>query len=169
MKNTGRCLIVAISIGALAAFAPAWAQDDDTETAAKNVSQAAYFKRYEVAGDQFQVRLDLESTLESRGLEVSDVRNIFVPGVTDADPPYLSGEFVSFCGAPLVDLWLNSSAHDVILCPVTIAVYVLPRQSETVHVSYRSMGAQGGSVKSLNASAAMGRLLDEIMEDLAEP
>ncbi len=54
---------------------------------------------------------------------------------------YEQAEILSFCSATVSWGMVEESPDNIALCPLTIAIYTLPGDAETVHLSYRAPGS----------------------------
>jgi len=77
---------------------------------------------------------------------------------------YRDAELLEFCSAAVSRGTMEADPHNIVFCPYSIAVYTLPDKPGTVFVAYRKP-SPSGSPQSADALRAVGRLLDDIVED----
>lgn len=77
---------------------------------------------------------------------------------------YSHAEVLEFCNAVLSRDTMEADPHNIVFCPYTIAIYALPNEPGKVYLSYRKP-ATGGSVPSIKALAAVGKLLEAIVSE----
>jgi len=98
---------------------------------------------------------DLLEAIASNGLVISytsHAENMLanteeVSGVTK--PVYENAEILLFCKADLSHSLVASNPHNIVLCPYSIAIYVLTGESERVYLSYRTVEASNEKIKAL--------------------
>lgn len=62
-------------------------------------------------------------------------------------PIYEQAEIISFCSATVSWGLVEESPDNIALCPLTIALYTLPGESQTVHLSYRDPGSASAGLR----------------------
>lgn len=75
---------------------------------------------------------------------------------------YLKAEVLEFCSAGLSRSTMEADPRNLVFCPYTIALYVLPAEPDRVYVSYRKPLTNAGT-QSMKALRDVGKLLDEIL------
>jgi uncharacterized protein (DUF302 family) len=125
------------------------------------------FSRVFSIGTSFaEAKEDLLFTIAANGLEVSHTSYIKdmlantaeVAGVKT--PVYNKAEIVSFCKADLSHALVKANPHNIVLCPFSIAIYVLHDEPERVYLSFRKPDA------SEVAAGPMQELLVKIIENM---
>jgi uncharacterized protein (DUF302 family) len=108
--------------------------------------------------------------IENRGLvlnytaHISDMLDRTGKDVGSERRIYAKAEVLEFCSAQLSRATMEADPRNIVYCPYAIAVYQLPKEPDTVYVSYRKPGAigSGQSIKSLRA---IDQLLAGIVRD----
>jgi len=77
---------------------------------------------------------------------------------------YRHADVLEFCNAALSRDTMEADPHNIVFCPYTIAIYVLPNAPGKVYLSYRKPAASG-SGRSLKALAAVEKLLEAIVRE----
>ena len=77
---------------------------------------------------------------------------------------YEKAEVLEFCSSKLSRDAMEADARNIAFCPYAISVYTLPKDTGTVYVSYRKLGALGSS-QSLKALRAVDQLLEDIVRE----
>jgi hypothetical protein len=77
---------------------------------------------------------------------------------------YTHADVLEFCSAGVSRAQMEADPRNIAFCPYAIAVYVLPADPGSVHVSYRKPVAQG-SAQSMKALRDVGKLLDGIARE----
>lgn len=115
-----------------------------------------------------QVREDLTSAIEERGMVVSAVSHVKdMIDRTSSDLGYkqgvyaTGGETVLFCKADLSQAMMRDNVHNIALCPYGISVYTLATAPNSVFVSYKLP-------PKLKVYKPIHQLLDDIVQSLAE-
>ena len=81
------------------------------------------------------------------------------------DPVYLQAESVEFCSAMMSQQMVAVDPRNLVICPFTVAVYVLASEPEQVYVAYRRQDLAGDSAEVVEAVTDM---LDGIAREAAE-
>ncbi len=98
---------------------------------------------------------DLLEAIASNGLVISytsHAENMLantaaVSGVTK--PVYENAEILLFCKADLSHALVAANPHNIVLCPYSIAIYVLTGEPERVYLSYRTLEVGNEKIKAL--------------------
>ena len=77
---------------------------------------------------------------------------------------YSQAEVLEFCSAGISRSTMEADPRNIVYCPYTIAIYVLPNEPSRVYVSYRRPLATG-SAQSMKALREVGKLLDTLVAD----
>ncbi len=121
-----------------------------------------------VQGDFRDVKQDIVTTIEAKGLVVSYTAyaaNMLArtsEAVTDAKPVYDQGESILFCKADLSHELARQNPHNIVLCPYSISLYTLIEAPATTYVSVRLPALQ------VPAYIAVHDLLEQIVEKALE-
>ena len=113
---------------------------------------------------------DLLEAITSNGLVVSYTSHAktmldntaAVSGVSKA--VYENGEIILFCKAGLSHELVAGNPHNIVLCPYSIAIYVLTNEPERVYLSYRRVETSDEKVKAL--TTPIEDLLIKIIEEV---
>ena len=124
----------------------------------------------EVKGQYAEVKEQVLFAIENRGLVlnyVSHIGTMLERTGRDIGRPraiYGNAELLEFCSAVVSRGTMEADPRNIVFCPYAIAVYTLPDEPGMVFVGYRKP-AISGSQQSAEALGAVGRLLDEIVND----
>lgn len=125
--------------------------------------------RYSTRGDFNSVRENLELAITERGMVISGVSHVGeMLERTGKDlgaerQIYRKAEIVEFCSAVLSRRMMEADPHNIVSCPFSIAVYVLPQEPDTVYLAYRRP-VSSASEKSKEAAQAVEDLLKSIIQ-----
>lgn len=117
-----------------------------------------------------QVRERLVTAIENRGLVVAYTAHVGAmlerTGKDIGQPRqiYANADVLEFCSAGLSRSMMEADPHNIVFCPYTIAIYVLPNEAGKVYIAYRKPLATG-SARSMRALREVGKLLDAIVVD----
>ena len=75
---------------------------------------------------------------------------------------YANAEVLEFCSAGVSRSTMEADPRNIVFCPYTIAIYVLPNEPGKVYLAYRKP-LVSGSTQSMKALREVGRLLDAIV------
>ena len=81
------------------------------------------------------------------------------------DPVYLKAESVEFCSAQMSHRMIAADPRNLVICPFTVAVYLLANEPEQVYVGYRRQYLAGNAEDVLKA---VTELVDGIAREAAE-
>ena len=117
-----------------------------------------------------EVKERLVTAIENRGLVVAYTAHVGAmlerTGKDIGQPRqiYANADVVEFCSAGLSRSTMEADPRNIVFCPYTIAIYVLPNEPGTVYLAYRKPWATG-SGRSMKALRDVGKLLDTIVLD----
>jgi len=117
-----------------------------------------------------EVKERVVMAIENRGMVLNytaHVGNMLERTGKDLGRPrqiYTQADVLEFCSAALSRGTMEADAHNIVFCPYSIAVYVLPKETGTVYVSYRRL-ATSGSERSAKALGAVDKLLADIVSE----
>jgi uncharacterized protein (DUF302 family) len=99
-----------------------------------------------VAGSDYRAaREALIESIESEGLVVGTplpFGEMLVRTAPDgAGSPFVAAEIVQFCSSGLAREMVGEAPEQLALCPLSVALYVLPGEAGKVFLAYRSPGA----------------------------
>lgn len=121
-------------------------------------------------GDYEDVKERVVMAIESRGLVVDNTAHVGAmlertgKDIGRSRQIYLKADVVEFCSAGLSRSTMEADPRNLVFCPYTIALYVLPAQPDRVYVLYRKPMATG-SAQSMKALREVARLLDGILRE----
>lgn len=113
---------------------------------------------------------DLLGAIAENGLVVSSTSHVkdmlentaAVAGVTK--PVYQEAEIILFCKAGLSHDLVAGNPHNLVLCPYSIAIYVIADEPERVYLSYREPQASDENIRAL--TKPIEDLLVKIIEEV---
>lgn len=113
---------------------------------------------------------DLLEAITNNGLVISYISHAknmlentaIVSGITK--PVYSDAEIYLFCKANLSHNLVAGNPHNIVLCPYSIAIYVLTDEPERVYLSYRKVETSDKKVKAL--TQPIEGLLIQIIEEV---
>jgi len=73
-----------------------------------------------------------------------------------------NGEIVAFCSVRLGAMMLEEDPHNVVNCPMTVAIYQIPSDPTAVYLAWRELSGDSPGTKALNA------MLKAIIDETAE-
>jgi uncharacterized protein (DUF302 family) len=78
---------------------------------------------------------------------------------------YERAEVLQFCSANYSRQLMGADPRMLAFCPFGVGIYTLPGETNTVHLVYRRMQAEGVSAAALTALAKIDAVLAEILKD----
>ena len=140
---------------------------------ATGISASAFadngLKTYTKKGTYDDVRFELTTTIENRGLKIDYNGKIAAmlertgQDVGSTKPVYKAGEFFTFCSAKLSRDMMEADPMNIGYCPYVMFVYETAANPGTVIVGYRKPPA--GSGPAATAFKEIDTLLDGIAKD----
>ncbi len=127
-----------------------------------------YVKLYQLQADFEEVRDELVSVIEERGMVISFISHTAkmlertAATVTEPGNLYGDAEVLLFCKADLSHQLAVSDPHSVILCPQAIAVYTLKKDASIVYLSIEK------PPENLEAYQGIFQLLDEMIQQVID-
>ena len=121
-----------------------------------------------VKGDYDEVKERVVMAIESHGLVIDNTAHVGTmlertgKDIGRERRIYLKAEVLEFCSAGLSRSTMEADPRNLVFCPYTIALYVLPAEPDRVYVSYRKPLTNAGP-QSMKALREVGKLLDEIL------
>ena len=121
-------------------------------------------------GEFDEVKERVVTAIESRGLvinytaHVGDMLERTGKDIGRGRQIYLKADVIEFCSAAVSRATMEADPHNIVFCPYTIALYVLPKEPGKVYLAYRKPPATG-SAQSMKALREVARLLDGIVRD----
>lgn len=121
-----------------------------------------------------EVKDNLTNALTNRGMVVNNVAHIgdmlarTGKDLGKAAPIYSKAEAIEFCSATISRKTMEANPHNIAYCPYAIAIYVLPKEPNTVYVTYRK--PTGGDTKASKASLGeVEKLLRDLVKETIAP
>ncbi len=136
----------------------------------KKIEIPEYAKVFSTESTFEDAKDDLLEAIGSNGLVVSYTSHAktmldntaAVSGVTKS--VYSDAEILLFCKADLSHDLVARNPHNIVLCPYSIAIYVLTGDLERVYLSYRTIEASNEKIKAL--TKPIEELLIKIIEEV---
>ena len=109
---------------------------------------------YPVEGEFDEVKdLILEAITEqglqvSGTLHISDMLNRTAGALGVEQAAYQQAESIEFCSAKISHIMTQADPRNLVVCPFTVAIYVLPTSPQTVQVAFsrpRILGGESGA------------------------
>jgi len=127
---------------------------------------------FSTEGEFEDAKDDLLEAIEENGLVISytsHAENMLgntaeVSGISEA--VYNNAEILLFCKANLSHALVAGNPHNIVLCPYSIAIYVLKKEPERVYLSYRKVETSDESIQKL--TKPIEELLIKIIEEVVE-
>jgi len=173
-----RKLIFTLCLGSFIAIVLFLNKADDLDSAAnlhaKESNQQngipSYAKVFSTEAEFEDAKEDLLEAIEEYGLVISYTSHAktmlentaTVSGVTQA--VYKDAEILLFCKADLSHKLVAANPHNIVLCPYSIAIYVLNTAPERVYLSYRTVETGDENIKAL--TKPIEELLIKIIEEV---
>jgi len=129
-----------------------------------------YMTRYTVKGAFEDVRDKVVFTIEGRGLVINNTSHIgdmlerTGKDLGAGKQIFLKAEALEFCSATLSRTMMETDPHNIVFCPYTVNIYVLPADPKTVHLSFRKPDLVG-SAQSKKSLKAVDDLLNSIIKE----
>lgn len=134
-----------------------------------NVAAYGYLKRYAFRADYEEVKTTLLEALERQELSlggVTELADLLRPAGRDAASLYRRGELIDFCSARLLAQATAVSPHNVVFCPISVAIYVLESEPAVTQVSFRRPQAPGAPVRTQQALLALEAAVESAVAEL---
>lgn len=126
---------------------------------------------YKASTDFEYVRENIHMAITNRGmlvsgtLHVSEMMNRTGSDLGYPENVFLKAESIEFCSALMSHKMISADPTNLVICPFTMAVYVLAAEPDQVYVAYREPALAGDAGEATEAVRAM---LDEIAREAAE-
>lgn len=127
---------------------------------------------YKTEGNLQEIKEDIELAIIGRGLivsgtlHISDMLNRTAKDLGYTRSVYKHAESVEFCSASISHLIVSAHPANAVVCPFTIAVYVLESEPDSVYLAYQKPHLAG---KAEEATKKVLELLDGIVREVVEP
>src|SRR4051812_40597919 len=121
-------------------------------------------------GDFDDVKERLTMAIENRGLVIDHESHVGAmlertgKDIGSGRQIYLKADVLQFCSAAVSRATMEADPRNLVFCPYSIALYVLPAEPGRVYLIYRKPLANAGA-KSLKALREVDKLLDGIMRE----
>jgi uncharacterized protein (DUF302 family) len=138
---------------------------------ASDEGKAFPVKVYKIEGELQEVKEDVEFAIIDRGLlvsgtlHISEMLNRTAKDLGYTQPVYKEAESVEFCSAYISHLIVSTHPANAVVCPFTIAVYVLESEPNTVYLAYQKPQLAGDAGEATKETL---ELLDGIVRDAIE-
>lgn len=117
-----------------------------------------------------EVKETLTNALTNRGMVVNNVAHIgdmlarTGKDLGKTNPIFVKAEAIEFCSATVSRATMEANPHNIAYCPYVIALYVLPKEPNTVYITYRK--PEGKEPKASQASLGeIDKLLRELVKE----
>ncbi len=126
---------------------------------------------YKTEGDFEEIKEDIEFAITGRGLlvsgtlHISEMLNRTAKDLGYTQPVYKKAESVEFCSAYISHLLVSTHPANAVVCPFTIAVYVLATEPETVYLAFQKPHLAGDAEK---AKKEIMKLMEGIVREVIE-
>jgi uncharacterized protein (DUF302 family) len=126
---------------------------------------------HKTQGEFDDIKEDLELAITDRGLQVSGTLHISdMLERTGEDlgykrSVYRKAESLEFCSASVSHLMVSTHPANAVICPFTIAIYILSDEPDTVYIAFRKPYLVGDASKALQVIHA---LMNGIVQDAIE-
>ena len=134
-------------------------------------AQAQSVVEARVKGSFEEVKQLLQIAIEGQGLVVDHVATVGSrlertgQDLGATAKIYERAEVLQFCSANYSRQLMGADPRLLAFCPFGVAIYTLPGETDTVHLVYRRMQAEGVSAPALAALAKIDAVLAEILKD----
>ena len=124
---------------------------------------------YKTEGDLEEIKEDIELAITDRGLlvsgnlHVSDMLQRTAKDLGFAQPVYKKALSIEFCSAYISHLIVSTNPANLVICPFTIAVYVLEAEPESVYVAFQKPHLAGDAEE---AKREIMELMDSIVQEV---
>ncbi len=144
--------------------------DTATESGATNSPKHKYPEFANVFSTQSNfadTKEDLLASITAEGLVLSHTlhaktmldNTAKVAGTTT--PVYDDAEILLFCKSDLSHALTGANPHNIVLCPYSIAIYVIHNEPERVYLSFREPDARATQAKAIKA--LLTRIIEEVI------
>lgn len=123
-----------------------------------------------IKGQYDDVKERVVMAIESRGLVIDHTAHVGAmldrtgKDIGSDRRVYLKAEVIEFCSAAVSRATMEADPRNLVFCPYSIALYVLPAEPDRVYVIYRKP-LPTGSAQSIKALREVGKLLDGILRE----
>lgn len=120
-------------------------------------------------GRYADAREALVDAIESEGLvpappsRFGDMLTRTGPALEQSTPVYRDAEVLHFCSARIAWALARENPLNVAQCPLSMAIYTLPAEADTVHLAWRE--AHGNSPGSRAANALLERIAQQTADN----
>jgi uncharacterized protein (DUF302 family) len=152
-------------------FVPILMHHSSAAIAAGDVPKDSPVIVYKTQGEFNDIKEDLELAIADRGLRVSGTLHIsemLERTGEDLGFPrsvYRKAESIEFCSASVSHLMVSTHPANAVICPFTIAIYILFDEPDTVYIAFRKPYLAGEASKALQVIL---ELMEGIVQDVIE-
>lgn len=126
-------------------------------------------RKLRIADADYTIALEsLEIAIGNQGLNIAarhEAARIMARTAEDLGhrPDILTnGEIVAFCSIRLGAMMTEEDPHNIVYCPMTIAVYQIPKDPNAVYLAWRHLPGDTPAIKAINT------LVQTIVDETAE-
>ena len=165
-SNLSCSILFSIFITVMLAACDSKAEDKSKNQVSTETLVPSYAVVFSTEASFEDAKEDLLDSIQSQGLVInstSDAKTMLantaeVSGVTL--PVYNNAEILSFCKADLSHALVAANPHNLVLCPYTLAIYVIRAEPEKVYISFRELEGTEAATKPIR------KLLIKIIEEV---
>ena len=134
------------------------------------LAEGAHMTVFTKQGSFADVRESVEMAITGRGFVISSVSHVgdmlerTGKDVGSGKQVFLNAESLEFCSASLSRKMMEADPDNIVFCPYSISIYVLPEKPNEVRVAYRKTQMTGSSA-SRKALRAVNDLLTDIIKE----
>ena len=170
MLRVPRILLLCLIASPLLFSVSSFADTNKIVTENQKIEIPDYAKVFSTEATFEDAKDDLLEAISSNGLVISYTSHAKtmldntaeVSGVEKS--VYADAEILLFCKADLSHKLVAENPHNIVLCPYSIAIYVLSTEPDTVYLSYRSVEIGDDKIKAL--TKPIEELLIKIIEEV---
>lgn len=126
---------------------------------------------YKTTGDFEDIKEDIELAITDRGLlvsgtlHISEMLNRTANDLGYTQPVYKKAESVEFCSAYISHLIVSTHPANAVVCPFTIAIYVLATEPQNVYLAFQKPHLAGDAEE---AKKEILKLMEGIVREVIE-
>jgi len=159
MLRTLNLLLVALMLCVSASYAAEPSQDATTVVHRTDMD-------FETVKENLTTAITGQGLLVSGTLHVSEMLHRTAADLGYDKNVYAKAESLEFCSAAMSHRMVRAHPANLTICPLTIGIYILDEDPDTVYVAYRRPVLAGGSAG--EAQQSLAGLLAEIVAEAIE-
>jgi uncharacterized protein (DUF302 family) len=126
-------------------------------------------RKLRLPGSDYPIVLEsLQIAIENQGLAIAarhEAAKVLARTAQDLGHRpdlFLDGEILAFCSVRLGAELAAEDPHNIVYCPMTVAVYRIPAEPDAVYLAWRPMPGDSAGNRAVNA--LLQRIIDETAE-----